>query len=126
MGRGVKSLTVSPNLAYNRGVSWERDVMAMLEANKWAVIRAAGSHGPIDVLAGKWGREWAYDTRRLAIQCKTNRARFSVQDREALLAEARQFDATPILAERKGRARRYTNLGKTYLLDREVGEEWFK
>lgn len=101
-----------PNHAYDRGRAWEYSVMAFLRSKGWTVIRSAGSHQAIDVLAGKHRRLTSAYDRRLAIQCKTNEARFGRKDRQALLEAARQFNAVPMLAERKGRMRKFRILSE--------------
>ena len=101
MRAGVCALT---NRAYNRGVDWERTLQRMLVAKGWKVIRSAGSHQAIDLVAGRF---FGKVNRRLAIQCKTGEARFTEADKIATMAMAHHFNAVPMVADRKGRKRYY-------------------
>jgi Holliday junction resolvase len=96
--------------------------MAMLELKGYYVIRSAGSHQAIDLLAG------SLRTRRVfAIQCKTNKARFTGKDLAALVDAAGAFSgAQCVLAQRKGRKRTYTVLNyEDGGAAEDVPESWF-
>ena len=82
----------------------------MLVAKGWKVIRSAGSHQAIDLVAGRF---FGKVNRRLAIQCKTGEARFTEADKIATMAMAHHFDAVPMLAERKNQKRSYRILSDT-------------
>jgi Holliday junction resolvase len=93
---------------YSRGADFERKVKADLQANGWFVIRAAGSHGPVDLTAQAPGPTIAW------IQCKRD-GKMSLVDRRALQDLAKAFDATPILAY-KDDGIRYAHIwGDTYV-----------
>ena len=92
----------------------------MLVAKGWKVIRSAGSHQAIDLVAGRF---FGKVNRRLAIQCKTGEARFTEADKIATMAMAHHFDAVPMLAERKNQKRSYRILSDTK--DVLVGEAFF-
>ena len=76
--------------------------MELLRKKGWTVIRSAGSHQAIDLIASKRTRGI------LAIQCKTNEARFTTIDCDALQLAADAFSALSILAERRGRKHQFT------------------
>lgn len=119
---------------YSRGAGWERDFAHMLESKGWTVIRSAGSHKEADLLAGKFDkkrfeeaalkqRSWDSVKRRLAVQCKLNSGRFSVDDKEALIRFASAFDATPMLVRKEDRKHEYWVLDSTN--DELVNEDYF-
>jgi Holliday junction resolvase len=76
---------------YSRGAGFERKVKADLQANGYFVVRAAGSHGPVDLTAQAPGPIVAW------IQCKRD-GRMSIVDRRALVDLASAFNAVPVLA----------------------------
>jgi Holliday junction resolvase len=76
---------------YSRGADFERKVKADLQSNGWFVVRAAGSHGPVDLTAQAPGPIVAW------VQCKRD-GKMSLVDRRALQLLAVAFDACPILA----------------------------
>jgi Holliday junction resolvase len=76
---------------YSRGADFERKVKADLQANGYFVVRAAGSHGPVDLTAQAPGPIVAW------VQCKRD-GRMSIVDRRALVDLASAFNAVPVLA----------------------------
>lgn len=80
----------------NRGHSRERLVRKLLEANDWVVVRAAGSLGPIDLVALKLGRK------AMLIEVKSTAGspyeRFGPADRKTLLDLAERAGADAVLA----------------------------
>ena len=83
---------------YRSGVEFERRIRLDLETNGYRIIRAAGSKGKIDLLAGKPGQ-------RLAVQCKRT-GHLGTAEWNQLIEWAVVFDAIPILAV-GGRGVRY-------------------
>ena len=83
---------------YRSGVEFERRIRLDLETNGYRIIRAAGSKGKIDLLAGKPGQ-------RLAVQCKRT-GLLGTAEWNQLIEWAAVFDAIPILAV-GGRGVRY-------------------
>jgi Holliday junction resolvase len=65
----------------------------LLEEMGYLVIRSAGSHTPIDLLAAKEGV-------RLAVQVKV-RGGLKKKEKKRFLEWAKQFDAKPVLATKK-------------------------
>jgi Holliday junction resolvase len=41
---------MSKNKLYNKGIRFEREVVAIFKAAGWDAIRSAGSHSPYDVI----------------------------------------------------------------------------
>lgn len=78
------------NNNYVRGAAFERQVKAYLEAQGWFAIRAAGSHGLVDVLAITPTGSVCF------IQCKTGKAKMSKQDKMDLDALASKYGAIPM------------------------------
>ena len=76
---------------YSRGADFERKVKADLQANGWFVVRSAGSHGPVDLIAQAPGPSIAW------IQCKRD-GKMSGRDQTDIINLAKAFDAIPILA----------------------------
>lgn len=66
------------NNNYARGAAFERKVKEHLESFGWLAIRAAGSHGLVDVIGID------QDGGVHLIQCKTGKAKMSKQDWDAL------------------------------------------
>lgn len=77
---------------YATGVAFEREVRAFLEAEGYWCIRAAGSHGKVDVLALKPGQ-------MLMVQCKRN-GTCPPAERTELRRIAALVDAVPLVASR--------------------------
>lgn len=75
---------------YRKGARLENEVKDILLADDWAAVRAAGSHGIIDVMADKYGEVWF-------IQCRKG-GYLSPEERSELIALAEKHKATPILA----------------------------
>lgn len=90
----------SPN-HYRNGRAFEIRIRDNLTENGYAVIRAAGSKGKIDLFAAKPGQ-------RLAIQCKKT-GLLSTAEWNQLCDLAVIYDAIPILAV-GGRGNRYWHL----------------
>jgi len=78
---------------YQRGYKAERELMEVLLGRGYYVMRAGGSRGSADLLAGD-GRKV------LAIQVKRNASPFSMQERMALTHFADAFRGLAILARR--------------------------
>lgn len=76
-----------------RGRSAEYWVKRLLEDQGYFVIRSAGSHTPIDLIAAKEGL-------RMAVQVKVKGV-FTKEERDELLKWTEQFQAKPILATKK-------------------------
>lgn len=76
---------------YSRGADFERKVKKDLQAHGWFVVRAAGSHGPVDLTAQAPGPIVAW------VQCKRDGV-MSLADRRALVILSLTFHATPVLA----------------------------
>jgi Holliday junction resolvase len=82
--------------AYRRGVHFENRVRRDFESRGWWVIRAAGSHGPADLVALKVGEP------PLLIQCKAD-SRPHKHEGLGLAALAKSIGAEGLLALRVGR-----------------------
>ena len=80
---------------YSRGANFERQVKAHLEGRGYFVIRAAGSHGIVDLLAMPTKR--ARFPFVMFIQCKTN-GKASPADRKLLNDAANSVGAWPYMA----------------------------
>lgn len=74
------------NNNYVRGAAFERQVKAYLEAQGWFAIRAAGSHGLVDVLAIRPDNVVHF------IQCKTGKAKMSKAEWAKLASIAETFN----------------------------------
>jgi Holliday junction resolvase len=92
-------VTTSPHTHYRRGADLERGVAARLVDSGWWVIRAAGSKGPVDLLALKAGRP-----PRL-IQCKTDRRTMRPQEWALLWQLGQHIGGNCYIADRSGPAR---------------------
>ena len=77
---------------YDSGADFEREVKADLEARGYYAVRAAGSHGKVDVLAYHMGIA-------LFIQCKKGGV-FPKEERLSLVHVAKEHNAVPVLAQR--------------------------
>jgi len=80
---------------YAQGYRFEVRVRKDMESRGWFVIRAAGSHGPADLLCLKAGEP------PLLIQCKANSARYK-REGIALAAIADSVGAEALLAVKEG------------------------
>ncbi len=80
---------------YTRGANFERRVRAYFEKASWFVIRSAGSHSLIDLVAFKGGEV-------MLIQCKTDGV-LSVGERQQLGELARETGCQVFLISRQGR-----------------------
>ena len=81
---------------YARGTRREHKIGDLYEENGWAVVRAAGSHGPADLVCMKAGRQTEL------VQVKADRssafAHFGPAEREELLRFALKAGARAVLA----------------------------
>jgi Holliday junction resolvase len=84
------------NQNYVRGRSKEYKVMTMLRSEGWVVMRSAGSHSPVDVLAAKLGVT-------LLIQVKNGKARMKAEEAKELVKWAEAFNADAEIWHFKGR-----------------------
>ena len=75
-GRGFSHASINK---YAKGVRWEREVKAELEAKGYIVVRASGSHSPYDLVGVH--PEW---NRVVFVQCKAGRL-LSKPQRELIL-----------------------------------------
>lgn len=87
---------------YRLGAELERTVQHRLVAKGWTVVRAAGSHGPFDLVAMREARG------PLFIQCKTDRRTLDAESWRALFILALDLGGTPIIADRSGPRREAT------------------
>lgn len=79
---------------YSKGANFERRLVKHLRSQGMRAHRTAGSHTPIDVIAGADGKCYAF-------QCQLDKY-FEPAKIEALKEEAKQFGAVPYLAWRDG------------------------
>ena len=87
--------------AYARGADFERRVRDVLTAQGWQVLRSAGSHSPVDLVA--WSPvEEPYGSRCWMVQAKRSGVP-SAGDRVALLAWAARADALAVLVRPRWR-----------------------
>ena len=77
--------------AYRRGVAFERTIKKDLEARGYFVLRSAGSHSPVDLVALRWDRDV------LLVQCKAHGV-LSPADRAVLDELETKTDGTAVLA----------------------------
>ena len=77
---------------YDKGANFERRVMKHLRSQGFRVHRTAGSHTPIDVMAG-------IDGKCYGIQCQIEKY-FIPAKVEALMDEAQEYGAVPMLCWR--------------------------
>lgn len=75
---------------YGKGAVFENQVKDILTLDDWLAVRAAGSHGIVDVMADKYGDVWL-------IQCRVN-GNLSREERQELIILAKKHKAVPILA----------------------------
>lgn len=80
---------------YSRGANFERRVQKYFESSGWLVIRSAGSHSLIDLVALKGGEVQL-------IQCKTDGV-LSVAERQQLEELARETRCQIFLFSRNGK-----------------------
>jgi Holliday junction resolvase len=80
---------------YSKGANFERRLIKYLREQGFRAHRTAGSHTPIDVIAGIDGKVYAF-------QCQIDKY-FPPAKIEALKDEAREFGAFPCLAWREGK-----------------------
>ena len=81
------------NCHYARGANFERRVKKHLEVLRYQVIRSAGSHSPVDLVAFR-------QTRTLCVQCKLH-GKISPAERDALLDFVSYVpDGIPIIASK--------------------------
>lgn len=85
-----------PNANYIAGRSFEYAIMRRLKLAGYWVLRAAGSKGPVDVIALKGSMVWP----QLFIQCKRGRGIPSAESWNLLYDLAAGRDAIPLLASR--------------------------
>lgn len=76
---------------YSRGAKFENDVKKDMQASGWFVVRSAGSHGPVDLVAQSPGPVVAW------VQCKRD-GNISLADRRGLFNIAKAYHAIPVLA----------------------------
>jgi holliday junction resolvase Hjr len=76
---------------YRTGADFERKVRDSLEADGYSCIRAAGSHGVVDMVALKEGQI-------LLVQVKRTQGQIPPADRAELLRLAALVDAIPLVA----------------------------
>ena len=81
------------NRNYNNGRAFEYRVIRKIEALGWRCIRSAGSHTPIDIIAGKDGKV-------LGFQCKGASAKLSREAWNSFWWCCKEFGCTPILVRR--------------------------
>ena len=81
--------------AYSKGANFERRLVNHLRVQGMRAHRTAGSHTPIDVIAGIDGKIYA-------VQCQIDK-QFPPAKIEALRDEAREFGAITYLAWREGK-----------------------
>lgn len=87
------------NKLYNRGRAFEYEVKKELERAGYFVIRSAGSHSPIDLVAISLGELWL-------IQCKTN-AIISKEEENKLLELKKKLNAQIVMAYKQEGSIRY-------------------
>ena len=80
---------------YARGRAFEYRVKKFYESKGFFVVRSAGSHSPVDLIAFHYAGVWF-------IQCKLT-GKFSRKDSEELCSLARKYHAIPVLATNEGR-----------------------
>jgi len=110
---------------YEKGRAWEYAVSDMLFSKGWTIIRSAGSHTAVDLIAGRY-LEASNQRRVIVIQCKVGQSKFDEDEKERLLDAARAFNARAILASRRGNKRSYVILPDPPQMQEVITEDWFK
>ena len=81
---------------YRKGYRAEREIMEYMKVQYGCVsVRSAGSHSPIDILAGNGKQVFA-------IQVKAGKRKVKV-DKETLTKWAKMFNAIPMIASKQPR-----------------------
>ena len=89
---------------YAKGATFERTVKADLEKRGYLVIRAAGSHGIMDLVAFRPPRKPYVTGETWFVQCKTNGV-LSPADRRELYETAFKWGAWAVRASRPKRGK---------------------
>ena len=100
-------------MSYRKGASFEYRIKNDLEKNGYYVMRSAGSHGIVDLIALKFGE-------MLLIQAKSNSLILNYQEWNAVVKLSRDVGGTPIHALKVGRKLIYRKL-HGYRASRTVG-----
>ena len=82
---------------YSRGANFERRVQKLLEDDDWLVIRSAGSHGPVDLVAFRKGLTTRF------IQCKISKEDMTRVEKRQLAELAGEHKACAWLYWREGK-----------------------
>lgn len=85
-------MSVARSKSYIKGRALEYKVRRELEKLGFRVIRSAGSHTPVDILAFKHGK-------LIAIQCKMKR--HTQRDVNELIAWSKDMNASPVIISKK-------------------------
>lgn len=89
--------------AYRKGALFEHRVKDRLEELGYVVVRSAGSHKPMDLVAINGSRDWS----PLFVECKMRGLRdFSKHDRLLLWDIAKRARGIPLLAEKQKEGKR--------------------
>ncbi len=91
--------------AARRGADFERRVRRHLERAGWFVVRAAGSRGPLDLVALRSDGQGGCEAR--LIQCKVQQTHFTLNDWSLIEQAALDAGATAWLACRDRAGTRY-------------------
>jgi Holliday junction resolvase len=101
---------------YDIEAGFERAIRGHFENEGYFVVRAAGSKGPVDLIAVR--RSWLQPVGKIAtvlfIRCKPpkrQREAFEENERTELIVLAAQYGAVPVWAERVGTNLTYKWLG---------------
>src|SRR5712692_3872533 len=81
---------------YHIGRSQEYRAMGLLRREGWMVLRSAGSHSPVDLLAGK-------DAERLIVQVKSGGGRINDQELKELIRWAKTSNSDAEVWRFRGR-----------------------
>ena len=82
---------------YEKGRTFEYKIATWFRRRGYFVLRSAGSHSPVDLIATKSGR------RLLFIQCKKGAGGISVEEQNRLFLTAVEVGAIPIVASAEDR-----------------------
>lgn len=88
--------------AYEKGAAFERRVQKYFEDLGYKVVRAAGSHSPVDLVCGKIGE-------RILVQCRIG-GNLTKWEEKILIEWGKEYEARVLLAYKKDRKVEFRNI----------------
>jgi Holliday junction resolvase len=110
----IQTVEVGYNMSsgYVKGTKFENEVKDILIADDWEAVRAAGSHGIVEIMAVKYGVIWF-------IQCRL-RGNITEDERLDLIARATKHKAVPILAHKVRLSKSVSGKKRTSVVFEEI------